>query len=177
VHQKLFIDFLYALAYIVVVIVFKQLGVDQNRMEQAHRIERHDMIDTLTPPQTANLFPRHTTRNDGESSILTHNDPDLPTVDEAKKLLSKIEDELLVSFAREALPELVEALSENCLPKIHEIIGDWFATFEECAAPSSVNKILQAAKNIEEGKGISWEEMEKPVQTRRKSYVILHWGR
>ncbi|MGH7600196.1 MAG: hypothetical protein ACREOI_27900 [bacterium] len=124
------------------------------------------MIDTLTPTQTANLFPRNTTRNDGESSLPTHRDPDLPTVDETKKLLAKIDEELLVSFAREALPELVEALHENSLPKIHEIIGDWFATFEECAAPSSVNKILQAAKNVEEGKGISWEEMEKLVQTR-----------
>jgi hypothetical protein len=118
------------------------------------------MIDTLTPTQTTNLFPRHTTRNDGESGLPTHNDPDLPTIDETKKLLAKIDDELLVAFAREALPELVEALRENSLPKIHEIIGDWLATFEEYAAPSAVNKILQAAKNLEEGKGISWEEME-----------------
>ncbi len=124
------------------------------------------MIDTLAPTQTANLFARNTTRNDGENSLPTHDDLDLPSVDETKKLLAKIDDELLVSFAREALPELIEALRENSLPKIHEIIGDWFATFEECAAPSSVNKILQAAKNVEEGKGISWEEMEKLIQTR-----------
>ncbi len=124
------------------------------------------MIDTLAPTQTANLFPRNTTRNDGESTLPTHDDLDLPSVDEAKKLLAKIDDGLLVAFAREALPKLVQALRESSLPKVHEIIGDWFATFEECAAPSSVNKILQAAKNIEEGKGTSWEEMEKLVQTR-----------
>lgn len=124
------------------------------------------MIDILTPTQTADLFSGHTARSDGESSLPTHNDPDLPTVDEVKKLLAKIDDKLLVAFAREALPELVEALRQNSLPKMNEIIGDWLATFEECAAPSSVNKILQAAKNIEEGKGMSWEEMEKLAETR-----------
>jgi hypothetical protein len=91
-------------------------------------------------------------------------DSDLPSHAELQRLLSKLNDKLLATFAREALPEMVAALHENDLAKIHELLGDWIATFEEYATPGAVAKISRAAKDLGEGKGIPWEEVQDLIK-------------
>jgi hypothetical protein len=91
-------------------------------------------------------------------------DSDLPSPQETQKLLAKLDDKILSTFAREALPESIKRLDENNLTKIHEIISDWIATFEEYATPDAVDKIVQAAKDIEAGQGIPWEEVKELVK-------------
>ncbi|MDZ7301934.1 MAG: hypothetical protein ONB44_07310 [candidate division KSB1 bacterium] len=91
-------------------------------------------------------------------------DSDLPSRTELQRLLAKLNDKLLAAFAREALPEIVTALHENDLAKIHELLGDWIATFEEYAHPGAVAKISRAAKDIGKGGGIPWEEVQDLIK-------------
>jgi hypothetical protein len=91
----------------------------------------------------------------------------LPNFEEVQKLLAKLDDNILAAFAREALPEMLKALGENETSKLYEMIGDWIATFEEYAAPGAVDRIRQASKDIDEGKGISWENVQSLIETHR----------
>lgn len=107
-----------------------------------------------------NVSKLHDLENNGAFPV----DSDFPNHAELQRLLSKLNDKLLAAFAREALPEIVAALREHDLAKMHEVIGDWIATFEEYATPGAVAKISRAAKDIGKGKGIPWEEVKDLVK-------------
>jgi len=119
------------------------------------------MINITTETEIENLFSHKTGRDGGETNNNYYHDAGLPSGAQLQKLLAKLDDNLLASFARETLSEIVEAVRENQLNKLHEILGDWIATFEEYAIPGAVDKIRQADINIKKGEGLPWEEVQE----------------
>jgi len=119
------------------------------------------MMDIATATEAENPFSHETGCEGGETNNNYYHDAGLPSGAQLQKLLAKLDDNLLASFARETLSEIVEAVRENQLNKLHEILGDWIATFEEYAIPGAVDKIRQAGINIEEGKGLPWEKVQE----------------
>ena len=120
------------------------------------------MTNITAETKTENLFLHKTARDGGETNNdKYYHDAGLPSGAQLQKLLAKLDDNLLASFVRETLSEIVEAVRENQLDKLHEILGDWIATFEEYATPGAVDKILQSNRNIEEGKSMPWKEVRE----------------
>lgn len=119
------------------------------------------MMNITTETEVKNPLSHETGRAGGETSNNHYHDAGLPSGAQLQKLLAKLDDNLLASFVRETLPEIVDAVRENQLSKLHEILGDWIATFEEYAAAGAVDKILQSDRNIEEGKAMPWKDVQE----------------